>query len=180
MLARWNEGDKNALNELIPLVYEELHRLAATYVRRERRQYTLQPTALVNELYIKLTDQQRMKWRNRFHFFGVAAGLMTRILIDHARAYCASKRGSGRYCVSLRNVAAFGAQPDEDLIWLHESLERLAKLDPDQALIVELRFFCGLTIEETAEVMQTSHSKVEREWNTARAFLKYDLTRTCN
>ena len=177
LLARWNDGDGNALEQLMPLVYDELHRLAATYLRRERRQHTLQPTALVNELYLKISDQQRTNWRNRAQFFGVAAKLMRRILVDHARAHSTSKRGSGRYCVSLRNIAAFGAQPDADLITLHEILKRLEEIDPDQARIVELRFFGGLTIEETAEVMEISHATVEREWKTAKAYLKRELTR---
>ncbi|HEU4933477.1 MAG TPA: sigma-70 family RNA polymerase sigma factor [Pyrinomonadaceae bacterium] len=177
LLARWNEGDENALDQLMPLVYDELHRLAANYLRKERRQHTLQPTALVNELYLKISDQQRTNWRNRAQFFGVAAQLMRRILVDHARAHYTSKRGSGRYCISLRNVAAFGAQPDADLMTLHEILKRLEALDPNQARIVELRFFGGLTIEEAAEVMEISHATVEREWKTAKAYLKRELTR---
>jgi len=177
LLARWNGGDANALEQLMPLVYDELHRLAANYLRKERRQHTLQPTALVNELYLKISDQQRTNWRNRAQFFGVAAQLMRRILVDHARAHYTSKRGSGRICLSLRNIAAFGAEPDADLLALHEVLTRLEELDPNQARIVELRFFGGLTIEETAEVMQISHATVEREWKTARAFLKRELTK---
>jgi len=179
LLARWNDGDANALVQLMPLVYDELHRLAAAYLRKERRQHTLQPTALVNELYLKISDQQRTNWRNRAQFFGVAAQLMRRILVDHARAHYTSKRGSGRFCVSLRNIAAFGAEPDADLLALHEVLTRLEKIDPNQARIVELRFFGGLTIEETTEVMQVSHATVEREWKTAKAFLKREMTRTC-
>ena len=177
LLARWNQGDDSALAQLMPLVYDELHRLAANYLRRERREHTLQPTALVNELYLKISDQQRMNWRNRAQFFGVAAQLMRRILVDHARAHYTSKRGGDRFCVSLRNIAAFGAQPDADLMSLHEILKRLEELDPNQARIVGLRFFGGLTIEETAEVMQISHATVEREWKTAKAYLKRELTR---
>jgi RNA polymerase sigma factor (TIGR02999 family) len=177
LLARWNDGDEQALEQLMPLVYDELHRLAANYLRKERRQHTLQPTALVNELYLKISDQQRTNWRNRAQFFGVAAQLMRRILVDHARAHYTSKRGSGRFCVSLKDNAAFGAQPDADLMSLHEVLKRLEEIDPTQSKIVELRFFGGLTIEETAEVMQISHATVEREWKTAKAFLKRELTR---
>jgi RNA polymerase sigma factor (TIGR02999 family) len=177
LLARWNEGDENALEQLTPLVYDELHRLAANYLRKERRQHTLQPTALVNELYLKIFDQQRTNWRNRAQFFGVAACLMRRILVDHARAHYTSKRGSGRFCISLRNIGAFGSQPDVDLMGLNEALKRLQEVDPDQVRIVELRFFGGLTIEETATVMQISHATVEREWKTAKAFLKRELTR---
>ena len=180
LLARLNEGDKTALEHLMPLVYDELHRLAARYLRKERRQHTLQPTALVNELYLKISDQERTNWRNRAQFFGVAAELMRRILVDHARAHCTYKRGGDRFCVSLAKIGAFGAQPDVDLLALHEVLNRLAKLDPNQARIVELRFFGGLTIEETAEVMEISHATVEREWRTAKAFLKRELTRTNN
>lgn len=179
LLERWTGGDASALDRLIPLVYDELHRLAVNYLRRERREHTLQPTALVNELYLKIFDQQRMNWRNRAQFFGVAAQLMRRILVDHARAHHSTKRGGDRFCVSLRNVkAAFGSEPDADLLALHNVLNRLEEIDPDQARIVELRFFAGLTIKETAEVMQTSHATVEREWKIAKAFLKSELTKT--
>ena len=181
LLARLQDGDENALEQLTPLVYDELHRLAVTYLRRERREHTLQPTALVNELYLKIFGQQRANWRNRAQFFGVAAQLMRRILVDHARAHFTSKRGGNRLCVSLGKIAAtFGAQPDTDLLALHEVLNRLEHLDPNQARIVVLRFFGALTIEETAEVMQISHATVEREWRTARAFLKRELTRPGN
>jgi RNA polymerase sigma factor (TIGR02999 family) len=180
LLARWEQGDKDALEQLTPLVYDELHRLAVTYLRRERREHTLQPTALVNELYLKIFDQQRTNWRNRAQFFGVAAQLMRRILVDHARAHRTTKRGGDRFCVSLEKIPSFGTQPDTDLLALHDVLNRLEQLDPNQARIVELRFFGGLTIEETAEVMGTSHATVEREWRTAKAFLKRELTRTTN
>jgi RNA polymerase sigma factor (TIGR02999 family) len=180
LLARWNEGDEKALEQLTPLVYDELHRLAANYLRKERRQHTLQPTALVNELYLKIFDQQRTNWRNRAQFFGVAACLMRRILVDYARAHYTSKRGSGRICISLRNIGDFGSQPDIDLMALQEALNRLQKLDPKLVQIVELRFFAGLTIEETAAVLNISHSTVEREWGTAKAFLKRELTRNGN
>jgi RNA polymerase sigma-70 factor, ECF subfamily len=178
LLARWSEGDADALESLMPLVYDELHRLAASYLRRERRQHTLQPTALVNELYLKISDQQRTTWRNRAQFFGIAAQLMRRILVDYARAHYASKRGGDRFLVSLRKLAVFGAEPDADLLALHDVLNHLETIDPNQARIVELRFFGGLTINETAEVMQISHATVEREWRTAKAFLKRELTRT--
>lgn len=180
LLAKWNEGDETALDQLTSLVYPELHRLAANYIRKERRQHTLQPTALVNELYLKIFDQQRTNWRNRAHFLGIAAFLMRRILVDHARAHYASKHNSGRICVSLRNIGAFGSQPDLDLMALNEALNKLHKVDPDQVRIVELRFFGGLTIEETAKVMDISHATVEREWRTAKALLKRELTRNEN
>jgi RNA polymerase sigma-70 factor, ECF subfamily len=179
LLKRFTAGDVDALERLIPLVYDELYRRAASYLRQERRhQHTLQPTALINELYLKIFDQQRTEWRNRAQFFGVAAQMMRRILVDHARAHYSSKRGGDRYCVSLTHIADFGSQPDADLISLHDVLERLEKFDPDQARLVELRFFGGLTIQETAEVMKISHSTVEREWKTAKAFIKSELTKT--
>ena len=178
LLERWSQGDENARDELIPLVYEELHRLARTYLRRERREHTLQPTALVNELFLKFSEQHSMSWRNRAQFFGVAAQLMRRILVDHARRRCAEKRYGERHCISLKNIKAFGTQPDVDIIAIHDALNALAEIDPDQARIVELRFFGGLTIKETAEVMGTSHATVEREWKLARAFIKCQLTRT--
>ncbi|HEU4508587.1 MAG TPA: ECF-type sigma factor [Pyrinomonadaceae bacterium] len=178
LLERWSKGEESARDELMSVVYDELHRIAVGYLRRERREHTLQPTALVNELFLKFSEQHRMSWQNRAQFFGVAASLMRRILVDYARAHYASKRGGDRYCVSLRNVAAFGAQPDADLLALHEILNQLEELDPNQARIVELRFFGGLTIKETAEVMHTSHATVEREWKVAKAYLKRELTRT--
>ena len=180
LLARWKQGDKTALEQLTPLVYDELHRLAVAYLRRERREHTLQPTALVNELYLKIFNQSRTNWRNRAQFFGVAAKIMRRILVDHARAHQTTKRGGDRFCVSLGKIPAFGAQPDADLLALHDALKRLEQLDPVQARIVELRFFGGLTIQETAEVMEISHATIEREWGTAKAFLKRELTRTTN
>ena len=178
LLERWSNGEEAARDELMPLVYDELRRLASTYLRRERREHTLQPTALVNELFLKFSEQHSMTWQNRAQFFGVAAQMMRRILVDSARAHSASKRGGDRHCVSLKNIAAFGAQPDLDLLALHHVLEGLEKIDPDQAQIVELRFFGGLTIKETAEVMKTSHATVEREWQLAKAYLKRELTRT--
>ena len=178
LLERWSNGEEDARDKLMALVYDDLHRLAVTYLRRERREHTLQPTALINELFLKLSDQQRMSWQNRAQFFGIAAQLMRRILVDYARAHYASKRGGDRFCVSLKNIAAFGAQPDADLLALHDALNELEKLDRDQARIVELRFFGGLTIEETVEVMGTSHATVERETKLAKAYLKRQLTKT--
>jgi RNA polymerase sigma-70 factor, ECF subfamily len=178
LLQRWSNGEENARDELMPLVYNELHKLAVTYLRRERREHTLQPTALVNELFLKFSEQHSMSWQNRAQFFGVAAQLMRRILVDYARAHYATKRGGDRYCVSLRNIAAFGAEPDADLLALHDVLNGLDEIDPVQARIVELRFFGGLTIKETAEVMGISHATVEREWKMAKAYLKRELTRT--
>jgi RNA polymerase sigma factor (TIGR02999 family) len=178
LLERWSNGEEDARDELVPLVYSELHRLATTYLRRERRQHTLQPTALVNELFLKFSEQNSMNWQNRAQFFGVSAQLMRRILVDYARASNARKRGGDRYCVSLRNIRAFGAEPDADLLALHDILNGLGEIDPAQSRIVELRFFGGLTIKETAEVMRTSHATVEREWKMAKAYIKRELTRT--
>ena len=178
LLERWSQGDEIALGQLMPLVYNELHRLAVAYLRRERREHTLQPTALINETYLKLIDQDHPNWKNRAQFFGVAAQLMRRILVDHARRHHASKRGGDRLNVSLRNIGAFGNQPDADLLTLHDALDQLEKIDPEQSRLVELRFFGGLTIEETAEVMQVSHATVEREWKIARAWLKREFTKT--
>jgi RNA polymerase sigma-70 factor, ECF subfamily len=178
LLARWSRGDEEALDQLMPLVYGELRRLAAAYLRRERQEHTLQPTALVNEAYLKLVRQRNMPWQNRAQFFGVAAQLMRRILVDHARANYASKRGGHQVHVSLNNIGASETQVEADVLALHDVLNRLAEIDPDQSRIVELRFFGGLTIEETAEVMQVSHSTVEREWKLAKAWLKRELMKT--
>lgn len=177
LLKKWSKGDEKALDQLMPLVYDELHRLAESCLRRERREHTLQATALVNELFLKFYDQNSMSWQNRAQFFGVAAKIMRRILVDHARAHYSVKRGGDRHEVSLKDVAAFGAQPDADLLALHDALNQLESIDPAQGRIVELRFFGGLTIRETAEVMKISHATVEREWRTAKAFLKRELTR---
>ena len=180
LLNRWSNGEEDARDELMRLVYNELHRIAVHYLHRERREHTLQPTALVNELFLKFSEQQRMSWQNRAQFFGVAAQLMRRILVDYARAHKASKRGGDRFCVSLKNIAAFGAQPDVDLLALHDALNQLEQIDPEQARIVELRFFGGLTIRETVEVMGISHATVERELRLAKAYLKCEITRTNN
>lgn len=180
LLKRFSNGENKVLDELVPLVYPELHRLAVTYLRRERREHTIQPTALVNEFFLKFTEQHRITWQNREQFYGVAAQLMRWILVDYARTHAASKRGGDRKCVSIRNVPDFGAQPDVDLLALHDALERLEKLYPDQARIVLLRFFIGLTIEETADLMGSSHATVEREWRFAKAFLRCELTKTNN
>ena len=178
LLERWSQGDKDALEQLMPLVYDELHRLAGSYLRRERHDHTLQPTALVNEAYLRLIDQRNARWQNRAQFFGVAAQLMRRILVDHARAHHAAKRGGSQEDLPLSLARHFGEKPDLALIALHDALNRLAEIDPEQSHIVELRFFGGLTIEETAEVVGTSHATVEREWKMARAWLRRELTRS--
>lgn len=178
LLNRWSNGEEDARDELMGLVYDELHRLATAYLRRERREHTLQATALVNEFFLKFSEQNSMSWRNRAQFFGIAAQLMRRVLIDHARARNAAKRHGERCCVSLKNIAAFGAQPHTVLLAVHDALNQLEQIDPDQARIVELKFFGGLTIKETAKVMGISHATVEREWRLAKAYLKRELTRT--
>jgi RNA polymerase sigma factor (TIGR02999 family) len=176
LLVDWSKGDQKALDKLMPLVYSELRRLAGNYLRRERQSHTLQPTALVNEAYLKLVDQKNARWQNRAQFYGVAAQLMRRILVDHARAHQAGKRGgSGQQRLSITSAERLVQQPEVDLLALHEALEELATLDPQQERIVELRFFGGLSIEETAEVLGVGHATVERDWKMARAWLRRRL-----
>ncbi len=176
LLVDWSKGDQAALEKLMPLVYSELRKLAGNYLRRERQGHTLQPTALVNEAYLKLIDQRNAKWQNRAQFFGVAAQLMRRILVDHARAHQAAKRGgSDQERLSITSAERIVKQPEVDLLALHEALEELATLDAQQERIVELRFFGGLSIEETAEVLAIGHATVERDWKMARAWLRRKL-----
>src|SRR5882672_7877981 len=176
LLIRWNNGDQAALEKLMPLVYSELRRLASNYLRKERQGHTLQPTALVNEAYLKLVDQRSARWQNRAQFYGVAAQLMRRILVDHARQHQAAKRGgSKQQRLSITSAERLVKQPELDLLALHEALEELATLDPQQERIVELRFFGGLSIEETAEVLGIGHATVERDWKMARAWLRRKL-----
>jgi RNA polymerase sigma factor (TIGR02999 family) len=176
LLVDWSKGDQKALDKLMPLVYSELRRLAGNYLRRERPGHTLQPTALVNEAYLKLIDQRSAKWQNRAQFFGVAAQLMRRILVDHARQHQAAKRGgSDQQRLSITSAERLVKQPEVDLLALNEALEELATLDPQQERIVELRFFGGLSIEETAEVLHIGHATVERDWKMARAWLRRKL-----
>lgn len=175
LLEKWSNGDRAALDELMPLVYGELRRLAGGYLRRERVNHTLQPTALVNEAYLLLVDQNQAKWQNRAQFIGVAAQMMRRILVDHARAHQAAKRGGAQFTVALSEADRFAGQPAADLLAIHDALNQLASLDTQQSRIVELRFFGGLTIEETAEVLKVSHATVERDWKMARAWLRREL-----
>ncbi len=177
LLVDWSNGDQAALDKLMPVVYDELRRLAGNYLRRERPDHTLQPTALVNEAYLKLVDQRKARWQNRAQFFGVAAQLMRRILVDHARVRQAQKRGgSDQQQLSLSYADRVAEKPDVDLLALHEALNQLALIDPQQARIVELRFFGGLTIEETAEILGISHATVERDWTLSRAWLRRELS----
>lgn len=176
LLVRWSSGDQAALEKLMPLVYRELRRLAGNYLRRERKEHTLQPTALVNEAYLRLVDQRDAKWQNRAHFYGIAAQLMRRILVDHAREKHAEKRGgSEQQRLSITSAQGLATKPDLDLLALHEALEELKTIDPQQERIVELKFFGGLSIEETAEVMKLGHATVERDWKMARAWLRRKL-----
>ncbi len=176
LLIRWSSGDEAALEKLMPLVYSELRRLANNYLRREREGHTLQPTALVNEAYLRLVDQRNPRWQNRAQFYGIAAKLMRRILVDHARLKHAEKRGgSAQERLSITSVEGVSAKPDLDVLALHEALEELATIDPQQSRIVELKFFGGLSIEEVAEVLGVGHATVERDWKMARAWLRRKL-----
>jgi RNA polymerase sigma factor (TIGR02999 family) len=180
LLLAWNAGDAGAVERLMPLVYGELRQLAERHFRKERSGHTLQPTAVVHEAYFRLVDQTRVTWKNRGHFFAVASQAMRRILIDHARAREAEKRGGRQGRGVSLDVGVVSPEPVEDinLIALDEALVRLKQLDDAQARIVELRFFGGLSIEETAEVMETSPSSVKREFRSARAWLFRELGRT--
>lgn len=178
LLADWSKGDDQALEQLAPLVYDELRRLAGRYLRRERINHTLQSTALVHEAYLRLIDQSRVQWQNRAHFFGVAAQMIRRILVDHARSHQAAKRGSGVARLTLDEALDASAPRDLDLVALDDALETLARLDPQQSRIIELRYFAGMSIEETSEVLGVSPATVKREWASARAWLYRELSRT--
>jgi len=178
LLVAWGAGDRLAGERLLPAVYAELRRQAARAMRRESSEHTLQATALVHEAYLRLVDQRRAVWRGRAHFFGVAAQVMRRILVDHARERHAAKRGGGVRQLTLGGADAAGPDAGQgvDVLALHEALERLAALDSDQARIVELRYFGGLSIEETAEALDVSPATVKREWAVARAWLRRELS----
>jgi RNA polymerase sigma factor (TIGR02999 family) len=176
LLAAHREGDKEALDRLLPLVYDELRQLAASYLRRERGNHTLQPTALVHEAYFRLVDQRDAAWQNRSHFFGVAAHLMRLILVDHARARSAEKRGGDAVRVPLDDLFRAAKQNDTDVLALDEALSRLAALDAQQVRVVELRYFGGLNVEETAEALGISAATVKRDWSVARMWLRRELT----
>jgi len=171
LLIGWTKGDRGALDEMLPLVYSELKQLAAYYLSRERRDHTLQTTALVHEAYLRLIDQQHVDWKNRAQFLGIAAEMMRRILLNHARDRAAIKRGGGAQRVSLSLAPGTFDQPDVDLIALDEALTELSKLDSRKARVVELKFFGGMTGEEIAEVLQVSTATIDREWTLARAWL---------
>ena len=177
LLQAWGRGDDTALAALLPAVYAELHRQAERYMRGQPAGHTLQTTALVHEAYLRLVDQSDTEWRSRAHFFGVAAKAMRSILVDHARARHAAKRGAGAAQVTLSEVAGTDPAPDMDVLELDDALRRLAEIDPDKARLVELRYFGGLSIEEAAEVLEISPATLKRHWNTARAWLRRELAR---
>jgi RNA polymerase sigma factor (TIGR02999 family) len=175
LLLNWGQGDQDAREALIPLVYDELRRLARRHLRRERPDHTLQSAALVNEAYLRLIRQDQPQWQNRAHFFGVAAQLMRHILVDHARNRAAAKRGAGVPKLALDPELALPKERGVDLVALDDALNQLAALDPQQSRVVELRFFGGLSIEETSVVLGTSPATVKREWATARAWLQREM-----
>ena len=175
LLGEWSRGNRDALNKLLPHVYAELRRIADRQFRMERANHTLQPTALVNEVYLRLVDQRDVDWENRAHFFGVAAQIMRRILVDHARRHRASKRGDGLQCVSIDEARDVAAANELPVLALDHALDRLEKLDAELARIVELRAFGGLTIDEAAHVLSVSPSTAKRDWRTAKAWLNREL-----
>ena len=175
LLRDWGNGNQQALEKLVPLLYSELRQMAHKCLYRERPGHTLQTTALVHEAYLKLIDQRDARWQNRAHFFAIAAQAMRRILVDSARRHMAMKRGGPAEKLSLDEVASISLEPDPILLPLDEALNELAEIDPQQSRIVELRFFGGLTIEETAEVMKVSSDTIKREWAMARAWLRQTL-----
>ncbi|HTP33702.1 MAG TPA: sigma-70 family RNA polymerase sigma factor [Candidatus Acidoferrales bacterium] len=177
LLAEWSNGDRHALEKLTPFVYDELRRLARHYLRRERPGHTLQSTALVHEAYLKLVGQRNVRWQNRAHFFGIAAQMIRRILVDYARARSAGKRGAGQQRLSLDDAVALPGGPNLDLLDLDNALEELARIDARQSRLVELRFFAGLTLEETADVLQMSLATAKRDWVCAKAWLGRELQR---
>ena len=175
LLKEWGDGDEQALDELTPLVYEELRQQAARYLRRERPNHSLQATALINEAFLRLIDVKDVEWQSRAHFFAIAAKLMRRILVDHARRRDAEKRGGPQFCLTLDEGLAWTNQPDVDLLAIDEALDKLAIIDEQQARVVELRFFSGLTVEETATALGISPKTVKRDWSVARAWLKREI-----
>ncbi|HEY3739652.1 MAG TPA: sigma-70 family RNA polymerase sigma factor [Bryobacteraceae bacterium] len=178
LLVQWKDGDRESLDRLIPLVYQELRTIAQRFLRNEKAGHTLQSTALVHEAYLRLVDQSRTNWQNRAHFFGVAATIIRNILVDHARARQASKRGGPMPALSLDEAIALSPKRDRELIAVDDALMNLSRLDPQQSRIVELRFFGGLTIEETAEVLDISVSTVKRDWILAKTWIGRALSNT--
>jgi len=177
LLRQWSEGNRAALDELLPLVYDELHRQAARYLRRERAAHTLQTTALIHEAYLRLIDQRDVRWQSRTHFFAIAAQMMRRVLVDYARAKHREKRGRGNVCLPLEAVTIVADEKGVDLMALDQALTRLAALDEQQARVVELRYFGGLSLEETGEALHVSRATAARDWDVAKAWLRRELTR---
>jgi RNA polymerase sigma factor (TIGR02999 family) len=175
LLVAWSNGDQGARDELMPVVYHELHRLAHQYMKRELPGHTLQTSALVNEAFLKLIDQRNVNWKNRAHFFGIAAKTMRRILVDYARSRRTAKRGGGRYELSL-DESIVSAERTDELVTLDEALQELAKIDPRKSQVVELKFFAGLSIEEAAEVLAVSPGTVMRDWTLAKAWLRREIS----
>ncbi len=176
LLVGWGKGDKAALDQLLPIVYDELRRQAARYLRRERVGHTLQTTALIHEAYLRLVDQRNVQWQNRAQFFGIAAQLMRRILVDHARTKKRAKRGGSDIRVSLADAEGSVKAQELDVVALSEALDRLEQIDEQQSKIVELRFFSGLTVEETASVLDISPATVKRDWSMAKAWLHREIS----
>jgi len=176
LLNAWSDGDQAARDKLMPLVYEELHRLAHQYMRRESPGHTLQTSALVNEAFVKLVDQRNVRWQNRAHFFGIAAQLMRRILVDHARGRHTAKRGGGVQAISFDDGLYVSDERSAEVVAVHEALEQLSKFDSRKGQIVELRFFGGLSIDETAEVLAVSPGTVMRDWTLAKAWLHREMS----
>jgi RNA polymerase sigma-70 factor (ECF subfamily) len=177
LLVQWSKGDRGALEALVPLVYDELRRLARFYLKQEKQNHTLSSTALVHEAYLRLVNQKDVTWQNRAHFFGVAAQMMRRILVDHARRHGYAKRGGGAMTLALDEAVATPQRREVDLVALDDALDSLAKLDERQSRMVELRYFGGLSIEETSEVLGVSAPTVKREWASARAWLYREISR---
>jgi len=178
LLTDWSNGDAQALEKLVPLVYRDLHRLAERHLRSESSSHTLQSTALVHEAYLRLIDQRNTRWQNRAHFFGISAQLIRRILVDHARARKAEKRGGDAAKIQIDESVAAPEQQNLDLVVLDDCLKTLAGIDPQQARVVELRYFAGLTVEETAEVMRVSPTTIKREWRLAKAWLRREIAKS--
>lgn len=177
LLVAWSDGDRAALDELTPLVYEELHRLAHNHMGRERQAHTLQTSALVNEAYLRLIDQKNVRWQNRAQFFSISSRLMRRILIDHARSHHYAKRGGGTRRVSLDEAAVVAQEQAAELVALDDALKSLAAIDPRKCQVVELRFFGGMSVEESAEVLGVSAVTVMRDWSTAKAWLQREMAK---
>lgn len=177
LLIAWSNGDQSAFDKLMPLIDEELRRLAHRYMSRERAGHTLQTTALINEAFLHLVNRKNLQWQNRAHFFGLAAQVMRTILVDHARSHASVKRGGGTRNLELDEALVVSQQKAAEVVALDEALKQLALIDPRQSRIVELRFFGGLTVEEAAEVLHVSPVTIKREWSTAKAWLYHELAK---